>query len=84
MALNEAAVSERLSRTLRRYIETLSETRTKPAVFFNIPYCRSGGMADTPASGAGARKGVRVQLPASAPNQPKSAHTEGSLLVSLN
>ena len=39
---------------------------------------RSGGMADTPASGAGARKGVRVQLPASAP-QHLTLFYQGSL-----
>ena len=35
-------------------------------------------MADTPASGAGARKGVRVQLPASAP-QHLTLSYQGSL-----
>ena len=32
--------------------------------------CRCGGMADALASGASARKGVRVQVPPSAPKAP--------------
>lgn len=32
-------------------------------VFLSLPNCLGGGMADTPASEAGARKGVWVRLP---------------------
>ena len=34
------------------------------------PVCARGGMADAPASGAGARKGVEVQLLSRAPGEP--------------
>jgi hypothetical protein len=64
-------------------VETLSEMRTKLAGFFNVPLSRSGGMADTPASGAGARKGVRVQLPASAPQHLPLSYQESSSLTPL-
>jgi hypothetical protein len=64
---SEAAASERLKRTLCRYVEALSEARTKLAGFFNIPDAEVAELADALDSGSSARKGVRVQIPASAP-----------------
>ena len=51
----------------RWYVETLSETRTKLAGFFNIPWAEVAELADALDSGSSALTGVRVQIPASAP-----------------
>lgn len=66
-------MSERLRRTLCRYVETLSETRTKLEAFFNIPPCAEVVEWQTRTFEGRVAQAVRVQVPPSAPTNSQSS-----------